>query len=473
MQGELTDLKLRALKPSGREFELREGDGFGVRVRASGEITFELRYRSAGKKWRLRLGRYRMAGTDAPVEMTLKEARKAAEAPLAELRAGRNPIEEQRKREAAARAAEADAQRAAEEEARALSVRGLAEEWIRRYVERERKRPDLVRQVLFGSDKHGRSVLHALGARKARDVKRADIVAMLETFRDRGALVMANRALSITRQMFAWALSRELAEHNPCDGLARSDAGGKEKARERALDEGEIRILWQRLDAATRAPRKGSPEAVAAREAHEAATGEAAPAEPWLSEEMALAFKLLLATGQRRGELIRARWAEVDSDGKTWTLPASNMKSGKAHRVPLSPLALRLFEALKKTNGKSDFVLPAPDGKQPITERALSRAAARIQAFVGLPKWVPHDLRRTLATRMNALGVAPHVVEKILAHELGGVLAIYNRHDYASEMRRALNLWGVRIEALTSGKPAEVRSLAEARGRRARTERQA
>ena len=86
-----------------------------------------------------------------------------------------------------------------------------------------------------------------------------------------------------------------------------------------------------------------------------------------------------------------------------------------------------------------------------MTDKAITRAIARYQDFIGLDKWTPHDLRRTCATKLAELSTAPHVVEKILNHTLEGVMAVYNRFDYMPERTVALDVWSERIEVLLAG----------------------
>jgi integrase len=163
---------------------------------------------------------------------------------------------------------------------------------------------------------------------------------------------------------------------------------------------------------------------------------------------LAIALKLLLVTGQRRGELSKARWEHVNLDGALWIIPAANSKNGKEHKVPLSTLAVEHFQRLKTFSGTSDWVLPGVADDAPITERAITKAAERAQELIGIPHWVPHDLRRTAATQIAELGYPPHVVEKVLNHTLQGVQAVYNQHDYLAEKRDALEAWANRLRAI-------------------------
>jgi integrase len=429
---EFTDRMLRAIKPRGREYELNERGGFGVRVSPKGKITFQFRYRINRKKQRLALGSY--SGK------TLKEARAAWQAATKLVEKGLDPIKEERAQRRARELSEA-AERQHE------TVGELADEFMARYVNVERERPDHVKQMLYGSDRNKLGILKDIGHIKAKDIKRRDLVKALDKIVDRGARVQANRTASVLKQMFQYAVERGVIDANPAADIRRRTVGGMERPRERHLSQDEIRQLWQRLE--------GNPST---------------PKPAWVGAPMAKALKLLLLTGQRKGELLRARWDHIDFAGATWTIPAEHAKNRRKHIVPLSRLALQIFRELRALAGHSQYVLPSregipdrasrrnpqlPRGKsrkdKPITERALTRAAARMQSIVGIDKWLPHDLRRTVATQLAELGVLPHVVEKVLNHTMSGVMAVYNKYDYAAEQRRALDSWAKKLNKIVEG----------------------
>ncbi len=436
----LTDKRLKALKPTGIIYEVADREGLSVRVSQAGSVTFQYRYRINGKPERYRLGTYS--------DMTLAEAREAHQKARKLVSQGMSPIRHRREQHQAE-------ERARREAEGADTVRGLGEEFMARYIERERKRPESARQILDAD------VLPALGDMKAKDVTRRDVIRMLDAIVDRGSPVQANRTAALVKQMFQFGVERGIIEANPCSDIRRQTVGGTEESRSRALNHDEIRVLWmglgqlsQRKTDSKPAPfRKLKPE-------------ERKPA--WISKPLAAALKLLLVTGQRRGELVKAKWAYLDFNDAVWTIPAENSKNGRRHDVPLSPLAVELFGELKGLAGKSDYVLPSYDQKKPITERALTKAAERARPFItidndgraeAIAHWTPHDLRRTVATQLSELGALPHVVEKILNHTLQGVMAVYNRHDYMHERRQALDLWAERLRPIIEAEDGKVKFL--------------
>ena len=176
-----------------------------------------------------------------------------------------------------------------------------------------------------------------------------------------------------------------------------------------------------------------------------------------------IALKLGLVTAQRKGEIARAAQAEFDLEEGIWTIPANHAKNGKAHRVPLSPLALELIKDAKAIAGNSDWLFPSPINDGSITPHSVNRAlmkAMRATAksptpAIELENVTPHDLRRTAASGMTALGINRLVVSKILNHVDNSVTAIYDRHGYDAEKRQALEAWGRRLQEIIEGRPAD------------------
>src|SRR5262249_22788969 len=169
---------------------------------------------------------------------------------------------------------------------------------------------------------------------------------------------------------------------------------------------------------------------------------------------------LLLLTAQRRDEVGGMRWSELDLDEqRTWTIPGSRSKNGKAHVVHLSSFAIETLDRLPQLD-ESEFVFTT-NGRTPVS--GFSVAKARLDALMGeTPWWTLHDLRRSAASGMARLGIAPHVVDKILNHQSGtirGVAAVYNRFEYLPERAAALDAWSRFVEALVRPVPSNVVSL--------------
>jgi integrase len=258
-------------------------------------------------------------------------------------------------------------------------------------------------------------VLPNWGRRKAFDITRRDMIALLDHIVERGAPIQANRVLALVRKLYNWAISRDLLEHNPC---LQVKPPGKEHQRDRVLTDDEIRLVWT-------------------------PTGQLDPL-------IAAQLKLRLLTAQRGGEVRTMRWEDVDVASGWWTIPSQVAKNGLAHRVPLSPPAQDILRTLQTITGGKPWVFPSYRRPgQPVLD--VRKAIRRVCMLSGVT-FTPHDLRRTAASHMTSLGVARLVVGKILNHAEPGLTKVYDRHSYDAEKRHALNAWGERVmELVTAG----------------------
>jgi len=163
-----------------------------------------------------------------------------------------------------------------------------------------------------------------------------------------------------------------------------------------------------------------------------------------------LALRMILLTGQRPGEVTGMTWEEID--GNWWTIPASRMKGGQEHRVPLTPLALEAVDEARRYSGDRPFVFASSQQTArnlSITVHSLSRGVLRHREEMGIKEhFTPHDLRRTCRTRLAEIGIDDVVAEKVLGHQLQGILKVYNRHSYDTEKRAALMAWENRLRRI-------------------------
>jgi integrase len=165
-------------------------------------------------------------------------------------------------------------------------------------------------------------------------------------------------------------------------------------------------------------------------------------------------LKLLLVTGQRRGELANARKEYIDLDRAVWFMPET--KNGTDHYLPLTSMALDLFRLIPEQTRGSDFVLPSPHRQiksttiedRPITERAITRAVANNLDHFGIEHFTPHDLRRTATTRMRKLKIDQNIVDRILNHLPEKMVRTYDQHDYMEEKLQALELWNLELSQI-------------------------
>ena len=425
-------------------------EGLMVRVFPSGAVSFRFRYTAPGGERRIMvLGNFGRGG------LTLAEAHELHHQAQRELEKGLDPIEEREKR---LRAAE----RVRTERAGADTVATLVEQFVHRELRAERwddarsawvktraegrKRPDAAAALLgyrpadapVRRPKRGvktvPTFLSELGHLKAPALTKRQIIAFLDGIVDRGAPVAANRTYALLKQFFEWAAAKDLIPASPMAGV--KPPGGTERPRDRILTAEEIGALWEKLDTAD------------------------------MAEPTRLALKLLLVTGQRRGELTQARWDHFDLDAKLWTIPVELLKSAHSRRdrpephvVPLSDLALVLMRRLKELAGDSPAVLPAHASKRHArgySEGVLSRAVRQNAEHLGIAHWTPHDLRRTAASFMTKIGVPRLHVEKVLNHSTGDIAEVYDRHNYLPEKRAALEKWGAHLQTIIEGREQTV-----------------
>jgi len=365
--------------------------GLGLRVYPSGKKAFVVSYRANGSKRLLTLGPY---GT-----LTLDKAREMARRELGRVIEGTDPVRERRR------------------EGQIQTFGDLT----RAYMERHALRNKKARSAREDQRIIERELLPKWGSRRVTDIRRGEVIDLLDAIADRPAPIMANRVRSLVSKVFNFGISRDVVEFNPS---AQVKPPGKEQARQRVFDDAELRALWAAFE--------GEGQIIGAM------------------------FKLRLLTLQRGAEITSMRWQEIDGDW--WTIPPERSKNGLAHRVPLSPGAVTVLRDLEQYRHASGWVFPSPtrDG-QPITN--IGKAAVRLKAASGVKDFRPHDMRRTGASRLTGLGFPRLVVAKLLNHVENGVTAVYDRHGYDAEKRKAADAWGRYVERVVSGETGTVVEL--------------
>jgi integrase len=162
---------------------------------------------------------------------------------------------------------------------------------------------------------------------------------------------------------------------------------------------------------------------------------------------------MLILTGQRRAEIAGMKWGEIAADLTTWTIPGARAKNGASHLVPLSSQAQTILRATPHIEG-NDLIFPGLRGPF----NGFSKAKEALDKASGVNDWRLHDLRRSLATGLQRLGVRLEVTEAVLNHVSGsraGVVGIYQRHNWADEKRAALDAWGAYVSALVEGQKVQ------------------
>lgn len=379
-----------------------------LRVTDSGHKSWSLFYRTHGRLRRWTIGPYPAFDPAA--------ARKAASAALHRVADGGDPAEEKRVRRNAPKPSADDFASVARE-----------------YLERQVKRNTAASTYRETARIMEQDVIPVWGKRSIRSIERRDVTALIDDKVASGAEVQANRILARLRTLFGWVVEKDRITSNPCDGLKPPT---KEKARDRVLTDDEIRAFWG------------------------------------ATEELGWPFgpllKLLLLTAQRRDEVATMEWSELNLETGLWTIPRHKAKNDNGHDVQLSREAIEILRALPRIKGALIFTT---NGRTAVS--GFSRAKERLDAIMAkaagrdIAPWILHDLRRTAATGMAGLRIAPHVVDRILNHTSGtirGVARVYNRFEYADERRTALDAWGRVVEAIVTGANASnVVSLAMGR----------
>jgi integrase len=275
-----------------------------------------------------------------------------------------------------------------------------------------------------------RHILPAFGDRIPETITRAEITRFIDGIA-KETPVMARGVLGQFSSFYGWAMPRlERLQANPCRDAGRPPPP---KPRERVLTTEEIGLLWN-------------------------VVGEEGP--PY-----GAAIKLLLLTGQRRDEVFSADRAEFDVGARLWTIPAERAKNGVAHLVPLSPDVLEVLAGVQAVGGSSKVF--AARGSTETGPSGFSKATARVrqalegQADLPVQHWTLHDLRRTVATGLQRLGVRLEVTEAVLNHVSGsraGIVGVYQRHNYFEEKRDALAAWSIEVKRLGACHPLKPHS---------------
>jgi integrase len=425
---DFTDRFLRAIKPAPPGKRVIHWDAavpqFGLRVGEKstkenvGAFVLVARFPGSANPAPRRIGDY--------PAMTLAEARQIARQWREEIARGIDPKVKQ------------EEERRAEERRRADTFAAAFDAYADERLARLRS-GDAVKSTFE------RYAMPRWSATPIRDIRRADVKELIRQVH-KTKPIAAKQLLVLLKTFFSWAAEEELIEASPAAAVKPLADNVR---RDRVLADWEIRAFWRaskQLGAFGRS------------------------------------FQFMLATGQRRTEVGSMRWSEVDHSAKLWTLPRERTKADRAHEVPLSDTARSILDECPRI---SDFVFATGRAARDGGDAALagwSKAKGALDAVMleeaknlaeergeeppkEIRPWRLHDLRRTCATQLGKLGTDRVVIGKILNHAEQGVTSVYDRHRYDDAKRRALDLWGQRLQAIVDGKDGgNVVSLAQARG---------
>lgn len=410
-KGKFTDLYLKALKvevnkkPPLKEYDLREGHGLGIRVRKTGVITFFYMYHFGDKRRFLNLGIY-----GPPPDTSLADARQKHAEAFAQVKSGIDP-----------QASAPDPPDAPVEPER-LTVAKLKSKYI------EHIKTHLVeRSVKHQDERMEKHLIPVWGDRHIIDIRRRDAIELIEKIAAKkpGA---ARNVLLAARAMFTYALRREMVEYNPFSEVGLAVPAATANDRDRTLSDDELKkVVLPYLFS---------------------------PGGNTIAKN---ALMLILITAQRPGEVAGMHKDEINEEW--WTIPWQRIKTerrkGKKnpqnHRVYLTPLAKSL---ILSSEGHIFRASRGADGSVS-TNTLAHNIQFQDPNYLGLPRWTPHDLRRTARTGMAALKVPERHAEAVLNHAQVGVKRIYDRHHYDKEKKAALTKWSKHLEKLINEMPKQ------------------
>jgi integrase len=391
----LTPLVVRNAKPGRARREIADPGcrGLYLIVQTTGSKSWAVRYRLAGRPDKLTLGPVlelergekepEKLGIGTP--LTLAAARKLAAEALHQVELGKDPQEAKKAGRRAAQAVAAD------------TFQAIAGQYFARDGRTLRTTVD--RRAILN-----RLVYPVIGSRPISDIKRSEIVRLLDQIEDGSGEVMADKALAVIRRIMRWHSGRSDEFRSPVvPGMARTKP--RERARERILNDEELRQVWRAAEAG------GKP--------------------------FDLLVIFLLATGARRSEAAGLRWDELS--GSDWILPAARNKTKVELVRPLSVLARAILA--KITPGR-DYMFTT-DGRRPIS--GFSKFKRRFDEASGVSGWTLHDLRRTARSLMSRAGVNTDHAERTLGHVIPGVRHHYDRHDFYAEKAHAAEALATQI----------------------------
>jgi integrase len=434
-----TDIAIKSLKPTEKKYYIREAEGFALRVMPSGVKTFLFIYNHEGKRKEMNLGNY--PGVD------LATARRRHNDAWKLHQKGQDPA-----------ALELEAK---EERRKAPTFAELVDEYMHKHVKLHKKGWNEEKQTHEDLRILERDALPAWGKRKAADISKRDVVLLLEKIVERGAPGSANGNFKVLRKLFNFAVERDILKISPCYGVKMPAPLVR---KERYLTDAEIKTFWNSLDTCQ------------------------------VSESVKPALRLILATGQRPGEVIGMHTDEID--GVWWTIPAERSKNGRAHRIYLTKTARELIDAavryvklireLPADTTYNGYVFPCPHAakNQPIATSAVAHAIRRnyempvthkgkpvydgqgkpvTENRLGVDFFTPHDLRRTAATHMSTLGIMDEVIDAVLNHVKTGIIRTYNLNRYDKEKQAALETWERKLNSILKGIETKIISIATRR----------
>jgi integrase len=411
-------LIFKNLKATDKEQLIPDGGNLYVRIRSitdGGSISFRYFYRiDHSQKWMT------LEST------TLATARAERDDYKALIKKGIDPKVERTLQKERLRIQQIEEQNALNRLALRITVYDLFTRWFEMDVINRKDKMEVDR--MFKKD-----VLPILGEIFVEEVRKGHVVQVIDLLKKRGVANLARNILKLIRQMFKFAVNRDLIEFDPTASLNIAKMTTTPTERDRILDESEIISLAHQLPSAN------------------------------LLKSTECALWIALSTMCRIGELSKTKITDIDFDLHTWIIPKENSKNGKAHTIYLSDFALNQFKILLQYTKSDTWIFTNRDGSSHVCEKSITKQLGGRQSQSILSnrskdnqalvlkggKWTPHDLRRTGATLMGDLGIASDVIEKCLNHtEENKVKRIYQRQKLETEQAEAWQILGNHLDSL-------------------------
>ena len=384
----LTELKVRSAKPARKAYKLYDGGNLYLMVLPTGTKTWRFDYRFGGKRKTLVIGQY-------PI-VSLKEARIKRDLAKRLLLEGKDPHEAFRQRGVG------------------TTFEEVAERWFR--ANESRWKPEHKRTIRFRLDRY---ILPAFGSKDIREIRRGEVLEMLENIKSAGRYETARRVNMIVNNIFTYAYDLEITDRIPSHRLSKYLEGGPKRHFPAILDPQKVGKLM--LDI-------------------ENYSGDFT---------VRCAMKLLALTFVRPGELRLARWEEFNLKDAIWDIPAERMKTGRPHRVFLSRQAVEVLEALAGVYTMNGYVFKGKKADSPISNATLNKAL-KVMGYDTRTEMTAHGFRAMARTLIHErLGYSPEIIEHQLAHKVPDPLGeAYNRTRFWEQRKKMMQDWADYLDEL-------------------------
>lgn len=380
--------KLKTLlnKPQLKTLELTDRDGLSIRVTLKGALSFQYRYRFRGQPKRLTLGRF--------PDLTLAQARDKIPELRQLIKEGKDPIVELKRLSAPSGA----------------TLDDCVNEFLRRHVSKLRVRTQNLYTYTLNK--------HALGVFDfpVEQVTIREWYNYFDGIEDKYSDITAQDILVRLKTCMRFCVKRNVISSSSILMIAPKDVGKSSEVGDRVVLPEEIKFIWQTLDKMKSYPTTKN------------------------------AIKLATLTAARLGEVRHMEICDIDFDKRLWTIPKEKSKTKKKFTRPLGPEAFKIIQWQVKSFGEfTKFVFPSGSYQRHISPQTINKLCRSIIKTHNMERWSCHDFRRSLSTILSSKKVPLHVTEKMLGHSLGGVMAVYNKHDWLEEQREAYHLWEASI----------------------------